>query len=216
MRTLADIENPNAIIGYWNQRANERQPYLYQSLFSTVYNSTDEVELIYGENEPARMLTATTDDVKAVKLNNIGFESDKFGLIPFKNYKGMDEKRRSDIKNALANNASQAQVEAITNTQYQDPATLLTDATFTREVLSMQALTTGKISVTSGNLLYKRDFGLPAEHKVEVSTEWGNMDSAPLADIQEQIDKINDDNGTVIAHALMNGRTFRKLLSLEK
>jgi len=213
MLTLENIEHPSSIISYWNDRAKERAPFLYQSLFTMTYTESDTVNLIYGENEPSRMLTATTDDVKAIKINNIGFESDTFKLIPFKNYKAMDEKRRSEIKNALANNADQAQIQAIANVQYQDPANLITDAQFTREIMAMQALTTGIITVNSGDLNYKRDFGMPAEHKVQVGTEWGTMDSSPLDDIQTQIDKISDDNGTTITYALMNGRTFRKIAS---
>lgn len=211
MRTIADIENPTSIIGWWDARANERAPYLYQSLFDLTYSNTDEIEMLYGEDHPAEMMTATTDDVGSIKRDNIGFESETLKAIPFKNYKSMDEKRRNDIKRALANNANSAQIKAITDTQYKDPASLLTDALFTREVLAMQALTTGLISVTSGGILYKRNFNIPDEHKVTVETAWGNMDSSPLDDIQTQIDKIADDNGTTIAYAIMNGRTFRKL-----
>ena len=211
MRTIADIENPTSIIGWWNARANERAPYLYQSIFDLTYSNTDEIEMLYGEDHPAEMMTATTDDVGSVKRDNIGFESETLKAIPFKNYKAMNEKRRNDIKRALANNSNAAQVEAITNTQYKDPAALLTDALFTREALAMQALTTGVISVTSGGILYKRDFKIPEAHKVSVETPWGTMDSKPLDDIQTQIDNIADDNGTTIAYAIMNGRTFRKL-----
>lgn len=211
MLTLSDIENPKTIIGWWNDRANERAPYLYQSIFDLVYNNTDELEMLYGENQPNRMLTATTDDVKAIKVDNIGFEEETLKLFSFKNYKAMSEKRRNAIRNALQNNANQAQIEAITNTQYKDPASLLNNAQYTREILAMQALTTGKIVVNSGNLNFTRDFHLPEEHKVKVATPWGTMDSSPLRDIQDQIDKIADDNGTVIAYAIMNGRTFRKI-----
>lgn len=211
MRTIADIENPTSIIGWWDARLNERAPYLYQSLFDLTYSNTDEIEMLYGEDHPAKMMTATTDDVGSIKRDNIGFESETLKAIPFKNYKSMNEKRRNDIKRALANNANSAQIKAITDTQYKDPASLLTDALFTREVLAMQALTTGLISVTSGGILYKRDFKIPDEHKVTVKTAWGTMDSSPLTDIQDQIDKIADDNGTTIAYAIMNGRTFRKL-----
>jgi len=211
MRTIGDIENPLTIIAWWNKRLNERPGYLYQSIFDLTYNPTDEIEMIYGQDHPAEMMTATTDDVGSVKRDNIGFETDTKKLIPFKNYKSMNEKRRNEIKTALANNSNAALVNAITDTQYKDPSSLLTDALFTREVMAMQALTTGRISVLSDGIQYQRDFGIPDEHKVTTKTPWGTMDSTPLADIQEQVDKINDDNGTVIAYAIMNGRTFRKI-----
>ena len=211
MRTISDIENPTAIIAWWNARVNERAPYLYQSIFDVSYSATDQIEMLYGQDHPVEMMSATTDDVASTKRDNIGFESETLQAIPFKNYKAMNEKRRNDLVRALANNANAAQVEAITNTQYKDPASLLSDALYTREILAMQALTTGRITVNSNGILYKRDFKLPEEHKVTVKTPWGTMDSTPLADLQDQIDQINDDNGTVIAYAIMNGRTFRKI-----
>lgn len=217
MLTIGDIENPASIIGYWNQRANERKPYLYSSLFDTVYSSSDTTKLIYGEEAQLRAMTATTDDVASIKLGNRGFESESYSLIPFKNYKSMNEKRRHDISRALNNNASDAEVQAIAQTQYNDMNDLLTFAYGTREIMAMQALTTGKITVKgsdgegSNNLVYTRDFHMPDEHKVSVATEWGTKDSTPLYDIQQQIDKISDDNGTTIGVVFMNGRTFRKL-----
>lgn len=211
MRTIADIENPLTIIAWWNNRLNERPAYLYQSIFDLAYNPTDEIEMLYGQDHPAEMMTATTDDVGSVKRDNIGFETETKKLIPFKNYKAMNEKRRNEIKSALSNNSNAALVKAITDTQYKDPASLLTDALFTRETMAMQALTTGGITVLSDGVQYKRDFGIPDEHKVATKTPWGTMDSTPLTDIQDQVDKINDDNGTVIAYAIMNGRTFRKI-----
>jgi hypothetical protein len=217
MLTISDIENPAAIIGNWNERANERKPYLYQSIFDLTYSGTDTTKLYYGEESKLRMMTATTEDVASVKLGNRGFESEPFSLIPFKNYKAMNEKRRRDINRALANNSSEAEIQAITKTQYQDLDDLLTFGYGTREIMAMQALTTGKIVVAgsdgtgSNNLVYTRDFHMPDEHKVSVATEWGTPDSSPLDDIQKQMDKISDDNGTDIGVAFMNGRTFRKL-----
>lgn len=217
MLTIGDIENPTAIIGYWNERANERKPYLYQSLFDTTYSTTATSKLFFGEASKLRMMTATTDDVASVKLGNRGFESEDYSLIPFKNYKAMNERRRRDITKALANNSSDAEIQAIAQTQYNDLNDLLTFGYGTREIMAMQALTTGKIVVNgsddtgSNNLIYTRDFHMPTEHKVSVGTEWGTKDSNPLADIQDQMDKINDDNGTTISVAIMNGRTFRKL-----
>lgn len=213
MLTLEQIENPQSIIAYWDSKANERPPFLYQSLFPTVYSADDVVNLIFGSEDPFGTLTATTDDVKSIKLANIGFESEPYRFIPFKNYKAMNEKRRNDLRRALANNHDEAEIQAITNTQYRDPASLLTRALNTREVMAIQALTTGKIIVNSGNLIYKRDFHMPAEHQVSVDTEWGNMDSHPLKDIQQYMDQINEENSTDIAYALMNSATFRKLAS---
>ncbi|MBT9670860.1 hypothetical protein GPK34_02250 [Secundilactobacillus kimchicus] len=218
MLTIGDIENPASIIAWWNQRSNERKPYFYQSAFDLTYSSTETTKLYFGEESKLRMMTATTEDVGSVKLGNRGFESEAYNTIPFKNYKAMDEKRRRDINRALANNADPSEVKAIANTQYNDLNDLLTFAYGTREILAMQALTTGKIVVNgaddkgSNNLIYTRDFHMPAEHKdIQVGTEWGTKDSKPLDDIQDQMDKINDDNGTTIGVVIMNGRTFRKL-----
>lgn len=218
MLTIGDIENPTSIIAWWNDRANERKPYLYQSIFDLVYSTTDTTKLYFGEESKLRMMTATTEDVSSVKLGNRGFESESYSLIPFKNHKGMNEKRRRDINRALANNASRDEIAAITRTQYNDLTDLLTFGYGTREIMAMQALTTGKIVVNgddgngSNSLLYTRDFHMPEEHKdIQVGTEWGTKDSKPLDDIQVQMDKISDDNGTTIGIAFMNGRTFRKL-----
>ncbi|WP_268914020.1 major capsid protein [Lentilactobacillus sp. SPB1-3] len=217
MLTMSDIENPASIIGYWNERDNERQPYLYSSLFDLSYSPTDTTKLYFGEESKLRMMTATTDDVSSVKLDNHGFESETYSLIPFKNYKAMNEKRRRGINRALANNNDPAGVTAITRTQYKELDELMTVSYGTREIMAMQALTTGKIAVVgsdgsgSNNLPYQVDFHMPEEHQVDVATEWGTPDSKPLEDIQKQMDQIADDNGTSIGVVLMNGRTFRKL-----
>lgn len=211
MRTIADIENPNAIIGWWNTRPNEQGPYLYQSLTDLAYSTTDDIEMLYGSEQPRKMLSLTADDSKAIKRDNIGFENDSLKVIPFKNYKAMNEKRRNEIKKAITNNANAAMVKAITETQYKDPATLLRDALFTRETLFMQALTTGKIHAVSDGLEYNRDFHLPSEHIVTTGTPWGNTDSSPLRDIRNYKKQMLQDNGTKIAYALMNGNTFLQL-----
>lgn len=212
MLTIGDIESPNSIIGWWNSKANERQPYIYQSLLTATHEDTENINLIFGENEEVRGLSLTTDDTDAIKLNNIGFSSEGYRMASFKNYKMMNEKRRNQIKQAVANNPDQAEIEALTRTQYQDPASLLDFALYTREKLFVQALTTGKIALASNDLTYGVDFHMPAEHVQTVGTPWGTMDSSPLDDMDQAAQGVLNDNGTVIAYALMNGNTFRKIV----
>lgn len=211
MITMSDVENPNSIIAWWNDRANQKAPYLYQSLFTNSRVDSDMVSLITGADQAMRSLSLAADDTHAIRLDNQGFSSEAYKLASFKNYKLMDEKRRNDIKNFVANNADEAAITALTNTQYQDPAELLNFALYTREKMAMQALTTGKIAIQSDQIAFTADFHMPADHVKTVATAWGNEDSQPLADLIDAVTQMNDDNGTVIAYAVVNSKTLRKI-----
>lgn len=206
--TIQDIENPNAVISFFNGNPdNQNNPNITDSLFDNTYNNNDMVTAIFGQDQTLNGLREEDNDAKVTFLNNNGFKTKPFNLLFFKNAKLLNETRRNQIQQALYNNNNTGLVEAISRTQMNDAASLLANAKLNREKLGMEAITTGKIESKSGTI----DFEMPENHKVTVDTAWGNKDATPLKDLKEYASFIRRDNNTIVTIAMMNSNTFYEL-----
>lgn len=209
MLNNAVIENPEKIISWWTAKIESQKQYIYQSLFESTYNAYDTTNLILDGKEIGRMSAVTAVDGKSIKLPNNSLK-DSYKLLPFKYYKEFDENLRQDIDNAITQNFGENEINSMVNDQYRNISALLTFAYDTRERLAIQELTTGKIEIKGvDDHVYVRDFKMPSEHKdIQVRTTWGTKNATPIADIQENMDKISDDNGATIGIIIMNRKTF--------
>ncbi|TPR12743.1 major capsid protein [Apilactobacillus timberlakei] len=207
--TIQDLDSPNAIIGYWNDNPNnQNSPMLSKQLFDDEYQQGDTITAYFDSDQPDEGLTEVAYDTNVSYKGNVGFKTDSYNMMKFKNAKLMNEERHARIQQALYNNPNSGAATSIGQTQLRDAATLLRDAYYNRELMALQALQTGKIVSSKTGI---RDFHVPEEHIVQTNTPWGNKDSSAIQDIKDGIKKMRNDNATSITYALMNSNTFDKL-----
>ena len=72
----------------------------------------------------------------------------------------------------------------------------------------MMALTTGAIAISANGQNYSYDYGMPTDHKSEVTTSWSDTSSDPIEDMRTAMDKIEDDTGVRPTRAICTRKTW--------
>lgn len=80
-------------------------------------------------------------------------------------------------------------------------------------VTKMQALSTGALEYNKNGVKYTFDYGVPAEHKKELTgtNAWSHPDATPLSDLIEWVDEYTDKNGQAPT-AMITTRPVLRLL----
>ena len=112
---------------------------------------------------------------------------------------------------------NQAYIDAVTRRVFDDEMRLLEGARARREQMRMMALTTGAIAVSANGQAYSYDYGIPANHKDTVDTDWDDFaNSDPIEDLRTAMDTIEDDTGIRPTRGVLTRKTWNYLRNNQK
>lgn len=217
MPSIFDLVNAKEIATYWTQKAENRIPYLGETLFPAQKQLGLDISWFKGSQGLPVMLKPSAFDTKATLRDRIGISKIETEMPFFREAMRIGEKERQELNKASA--AANAQfLMPVLNRIYDDAGTLIDGALVVPERMRMQLLSTGKITVSAtidGNrVAYDYDYQFPSKHKKTLSTKkWSDFDNArPVEDIQEWQDTIEDDFGARPTRAICTRKTWNYLL----
>lgn len=213
--TIFDLIIAGQITAYWETMAEQREPYLGETLFPARKQLSLDLKWIKGSAGLPVVLTPSAFDSKAIPIERQGFDVLQTQMPFFKRSAYVDEEMRQQL-NIVMESGNQTLIDTITNRVFDDEVRLLEGAAAQRERMRMMALTTGAISITANGQSYSYDFGVPESHKVEATTAWSNSQADIGGDIEAWMDKVEEDTGVRPTRAVCRSKTFKYLLQNEK
>ena len=207
MAKIYDLVTSKALASYWKVASQYRSPYFGESKFPNKKKLGLKLEFVKGAKNAPVMLYPSALDAKVIPISHQGFEIQSEKMPFFKNSMLVNEEMRQEL-NMIAESNDTA-IKTIVDRIYDDEMTLLENASITREILRMQALTTGMISVNANGQALSYDYGLPVANKVTPKTLWTNAETAdPIADINAWKLQISSKTGTELTEGLLNSVTL--------
>lgn len=211
MPTIFDFVNATEMVSYWETLTKDRQPYLGETLFPSQKKLGLDLKWIKGSAGLPVVLKPSAFDAGAVPRARIGFDRLSAEMPFFKESLYIDEELRQQL-NMVLETGNTAYIDAVLNRIFNDNTVLLEGAAARREQMRMMALTTGAISITANGQDFDFDYGLPATHKVTVTTAWSNPAADIGADILTGLDLIEGDTGVRPTRALCDRKTWNSML----
>lgn len=202
MATIYDLVTAQNIAAYWEEKNQNAQPLLGETLFPKKKRLGTKLEWIKGANNQPVALRTSTYDAKAIRRDREGIEQYNTTMPFFKESKYIDEELRQELNNVIASNNGEV-VNAILTNIFDDEAELIDASEIALERMRMEALTTGNITLSDNGQSYDYDYLLEDDQKDTVGTSW----SDPSADIIGDVVKIVEDykaKGINITRAVCN------------
>lgn len=211
MPTIFDFVNATEMVSYWETLTKDRAPYLGETLFPSQKKLGLDLKWIKGSAGLPVVLKPSAFDAGAVPRARIGFDRLSAEMPFFKESLYIDEELRQQL-NMVLETGNTAYIDAVLNRIFNDNTVLLEGAAARREQMRMMALTTGAISITANGQDFDFDYGMPATHKVTVTTAWSNPAADIGADILTGLDLIEDDTGVRPTRALCDRKIWNSML----
>jgi hypothetical protein len=205
--TIFDLIKAPELTSYWEENVQDRPPYLGEELFPNDKKLGLKLDWIKGANGLPVVLKPSAFDVGAVPRPRLGFDKLSAEMPFFKESVYVDEELRQQL-NMVLETGNQAYIDAVVNRVFADEMHLLEGARARREQMRMLALTTGAIAISANGQNYSYDYGMPADHKSEVTTSWSDTSSDPIEDMRIAMDKIEDDTGVRPTRAICTRKTW--------
>lgn len=209
-KSIYEVVTSKEVANYWNVAKQYREPYFGESKFPALKKLGLDLSWIKGARKAPVALQLSAFDAKAVPLSRQGFEKMITEMPFFKNSMNIDEKQRQELNIVLASD-NQAMIDILVNNIYKDEISLLENANLAMEMMRMQILTTGMVSIASNGQTYSYDYGVPVNHKVTPVTKWDADGATPVDDINNWLDAVEQETGTRPTEMLINGVTLSKL-----
>lgn len=214
--TIFDLVLSAELVAYWEALTQDEAPYIGEELFPADKKRGLNLQWIKGSQGLPVVLKNSAFDVAAIPRARIGFDKLSANMPYFKESTYIDEELRQEL-NMVLETGNQAYIDSVMNRVFDDETRLLRGAAAAREMMRMMALTTGVITMESNGQVFNFDYGVPAEHKITVTTSWSDLtNSDPMEDIRQAKEQILDDTGAVITRAICDGKTWRNLRNNEK
>lgn len=213
--SIFDLIKAPELTSYWEENAQDRPPYLGEELFPADKKLGLKLDWIKGANGLPVVLKPSAFDVGAVPRPRLGFDKLSAEMPFFKESTYIDEELRQQL-NLVLETGNSAYIDAVVNRVFADEMHLLEGARARREQMRMMALTTGAIAISANGQSYSYDYGMPADHKSEVTTSWSTTTSDPIEDMRNAMDKIEDDTGVRPTRAICTRKTWGYLRVNEK
>lgn len=214
MASIFELVTSDAITAYWENLASNEIPYMGEELFPSQQKLGLTIKWIKGAHGLPVVLLPSAYDVASKKRDRIGFEKLSMDMPFFKESTYIDEELRQEF-NKVLETGNQAYIDSVVNQVFRDEVNLLEGARAQRERIRMMALTTGAVSISANGQDYDYDYGIPANHKVTVSStpgyggvSWSNPDATIIDDIRTLQDLIQDETGVRPTRATLSRKTF--------
>lgn len=212
MKSISELVTSRALAAYWEVAKIQRAPYFGESKFPAKKKLGLDLSWIKGSRKAPVLLSLSAFDAKAIPLNRGTINKLNTNMPFFKNSKNIDETQRQELNKLIGNSNGNDAVKIVLNDIYNDKLTLLEDALMTLEVMRMQVLTTGALSLSGNGQAYTYDYQVPAANKVTPSVKWDVAATAtPIADIEGWCDQIEQATGVRPTEGILNSVTLSYL-----
>lgn len=203
---IYDLVTSQNLSTYWETKVLEETPYLGTAFFPVNKQLNMDLSWIKGADKSPVALQLSALDTKVNAISRKGFEKLAYEMPFFKNSLRIDEKTRRELNMAIASQ-NQAIIDVLLNKVFNDNVTLIRNAAVTREILNMQLLTTGAISLANNGQSINYNYGLPSANRK--SATWSDAATAdPISDISSWQDLIEQTTGERPMNLIMNSVTF--------
>ncbi|MGL4253150.1 MAG: major capsid protein [Fusobacteriaceae bacterium] len=210
MKKLTEMITAKDIAVYWEEKGNEKVPFLGETLFSNRKTIGMELEWVKGANNTPVALKPAAFDTKATLRDRRGIERVKTEMAFFRESMVLKEKDRQQLMQFQKMNDSNLMNMVLKNL-YDDKSGLIEGARVQNERMIMQLLATGTIGIEANEQKYEYDYGMPASHKFVAIKDW----SDPTADIFGEVlaaqRKIKADTGATLTRAICNSTVWAKI-----
>lgn len=206
MPTIYDLVTPKMTVKRWEDKYLERPPYFGEGKFNTKKQLGTKLDWFQGRKPKVRLLSLSSFDAKVIPIGREAFKTLQTKMPFFKNSMVINEEQRQQLNNVIAG-GNQTVIDAILNVIFDDNATLLANASVTREMMRMQLITTGTIALANNGQVIEYDFNVPTDNKVKA--DWHTASTAdPINDIIGWQDQIETATGVRPSEILMNRKTL--------
>lgn len=214
MPSIFELVTSQSIVAYWEELAQDREPYLGDELFPARKKLGLKLDWIKGSKGLPVVLKPSAFDAAAVPRERIGFDKLTSQMPFFKESTYIDEELRQEL-NMVLETGNQAYIDSVMNRVFNDETNLLEGAAAQRERIRMQALTTGMLAIAANGQNYNYDYGMPESHKVTAGTSWSDPTANIVDDIRTWMDLIEDDTGVRPTRSVLSRKTWNYLLHNE-
>lgn len=216
--SIFDLIISGEIVAYWELLQQNLEPYMGQELFPNNKKLGLKLQWLKGAKGLPIVLKPSAFDASAIPRPRIGFEKLSAEMPFFKESKYVDEEMRQEL-NKVIETGNQSIIDSIVNMIFDDEMELLKGAAAQRERMRMMALTTGAIAMEGNGQVYEYDYGMPEDHKSNVTKVWSDPSASILTDIRTAKDKILEDTGVEVTRAVTSSTVmgyFRKNTEIKK
>lgn len=208
--TIFDLIKSQELTAYWDDLAQDRDPYMGEELFPNEKKLGLDLKWIKGSKGLPIVLKTSAFDVKAIPRDRVGFDKMASSMPFFKESTGIDEELRQQL-NMVLETGNAAYIDAVVNKVFDDEVRLLEGASAARERMRMMALTTGVVALAANGQSFYYDYDVT--HKSTVIVSWATVATAtPIDDIRVALDEVEDDTGVRPTRAMCTRKTWGYLL----
>lgn len=192
-KTIYDYVQSAALAAYWETKQAEmaEPPFLGDVLFPARKQVGLELKYIKGSKGMPAEMNVSAFDSKTIKRDRVGVSEVKTKMPFFKNEKSVDEETRQKLLMLLQANNDEY-IKPLVRNIFDDQTSLVEDASVTREILRMQLISTGTISLANNGQEYLYDYGLSGDQKVTPTIKWDQASADILGDIEKWQDSRED------------------------
>lgn len=212
---IFDLVKAPELTSYWEEHIQDMPPYLGEELYPADKKLGLKLDWIKGANGLPVVLKPSAFDSGAVPRARIGFDKLSTQMPYFKESTYIDEELRQEL-NMVLETGNQAYIDVVVSRVFADEMHLLEGARARREQMRMMALTTGAIAISANGQAYNYDYGIPDNHKSEVTVSWTTTTSDPIEDLRAAMDTIEDDTGVRPTRGVCTRKTWGYLRKNEK
>lgn len=212
MPTIYDAVTPKLLAERWINNANQRIPFMGEAFFRTSKQIGTELSYLQGKKPKVRPLNLSSYDAKVIYIGAEGFKTIQTEIPFFKNAKKINEKQRQQLNNVM-NTGNERIINAIRDNILDDNGILLANADITREMMRMQALTTGVIAFANNGQAIEYDYEIPEDNKIKA--DWHKATAKPVSDIVKAKQVVLDKTGDEPTNLLMNSNTLALLSEID-
>lgn len=208
---IKNIINAKEFGAYW--RAQPAFDYFGETKFPSIKQRGSELKYIKGAEQAPVIMSLTANDADSIGLSYGEFSVVQEKLPSFKNHYTIDEDLIEMLQDVDAN-ATEA-VKSVVAKIFARADKLRKNAALTRELLRMQALTTGIASMKNNGVEFTVNYGVPSTHKVTPTVKWNLTTADPISDIEDWQQLAVNDTGVPVTEILMNSTTLGALRKIE-
>lgn len=206
---LYELLTANDVVEYWINKELNRVPLVGETLFPLTKEIGTELSWIKGAKGKVVGLRLSAYDAKAIKRDRQGIKQYKTIMPFFKEKMTIDEALRQQL-NIIMQTNNQKLVNNILSKIFDDIITLIQSAYNKLEIMRMQMLTTGTITLSENGQSYSYDYGMPSANKMTATTSW----STATADISGDIIAMKEQakiNGYTLTRAMCNSSVIKSM-----
>lgn len=206
--TIFDYFKAQVIAVYYNERNEDREPFLLEYFFPNDKQLGLELSWIKGANSTPVLLNVSNFDADPTYRDFGGFEQLSTNMPLWREGYLLKEKDRQNLLQVMSS-ANVAVVETLLGKIYNEIADLVESASVSREYMRWQLMKTGKIAMNSNGVKLDYDYSLGANQKVAPTVLWSvSATATPFEDLEKWATDAEARTGTRPTIAIMNSYTF--------